>query len=165
MGKTITFADGTRVTGGALSDPSDRTPSFGLYAYGRRDRRASLPGRILNRVTRRGLHGGSWAPPWDADWLYWPDFGVPADSQLATQSIVGAFRRAQAGERVEVRCYGGKGRTGTILACMAVLAGVPPAAAVPWVRAVYSEKAVEREAQREWVAWFARTLVTDAQAR
>lgn len=87
--------------------------------------------------------------------FHWPDFGVPTDAQAAARSIVAAFRRAQAGQRVEVGCYGGKGRTGTILACMAVLAGVPRLDAVRWVRAVYSERAVERERQREWVDWFA----------
>ena len=40
-----------------------------------------------------------------------------------------------AGERVEVTCGGGTGRTGTVLACMAVLAGVAADDAVGWVRA------------------------------
>ena len=42
--------------------------------------------------------------------------------------------RARRGELVEIGCLGGSGRTGTVLACMAVLAGVPPAEAVDWVR-------------------------------
>ena len=55
----------------------------------------------------------------------------------------------------EVGCLGGSGRTGTVLACMAVLAGVPPAQAVAWVRASYRPEAVETADQEAWVQWFA----------
>lgn len=145
---------------GALSSQRFGVPDFGLYAYGRAQRRPSRMGRVVNRLSRRALHGGSWINPWDADWIHWPDFGVPADDEAAARSIVEAFRRAQGGESVEVCCYGGQGRTGTILTCMAVLAGVPSEQAVEWVRADYSRKAVERDAQRRWVEWFAATAGT-----
>ncbi len=56
---------------------------------------------------------------------------------------------------MEVGCLGGSGRTGTVLACMAVLAGVPPAQAVPWVRSAYRPEAVETAEQEAWVQWFA----------
>ena len=56
---------------------------------------------------------------------------------------------------MEVGCLGGSGRTGTALACMAVLAGVPAAEAVPWVRAAYRPEAVETAEQEAWVQWFA----------
>ncbi len=42
-----------------------------------------------------------------------------------------------------------------MLACMAVLAGVSPAEAVPWVRAAYQQEAVETDEQKAWVQWFA----------
>jgi hypothetical protein len=38
---------------------------------------------------------------------------------------------------------------------MAVLAGVPPAQAVAWVRASYRPEAVETADQEAWVQWFA----------
>ncbi len=158
MARSVTFPDGTRVTAGAIAGSAGAAPEFGLYAYGHAERRASRRGRLLNRIARRPLHGGSWEPAWHVEWLHWPDFGVPAEPEGAARSIVAAFDRARAGERVDVRCYGGKGRTGTMLACMAVLAGVPPGDAVAWVRAAYSPKAVERAGQREWVEWFARTI-------
>ena len=60
------------------------------------------------------------------------------------------------GERVEIGCHGGRGRTGTVLACMATLAGIRAEDAVEWVRANYHRDAVERE-QPQWVLWFART--------
>ncbi len=140
---------------GALAGRHIGDPDFGLYVYGRATRRPSRLGRLVNRLSRRALHGGSWDTPWDAVWIHWPDFGVPADDEAAAHSIVETFRRAQRGETVEVCCYGGKGRTGTILSCMAVLAGVPSDQAVEWVRANYSPRAVERDGQRRWVEWFA----------
>jgi len=152
--RLVNFPDGTRVRAGALSSHRIDTPDFGLYVYGRATRSPSRLGRLVNRLSRRALHGGSWITPWDAEWIHWPDFGVPADDQAASSSIVEAFGRAQRGEAVEVCCYGGQGRTGTILACMAVLAGVPSEEAVEWVRANYSPRAVERDGQRRWVEWF-----------
>jgi len=85
----------------------------------------------------------------------WPDFGVPRDRDAAAAQIRAAFARARAGARVEVGCAGGLGRTGTVLACMAVLAGVPVPEAVQWVRQSYDARAVETDDQEEWIAWFA----------
>ncbi len=156
----VTFPDGTRVQAGALSGRRSEAPDFGLYVYGRPQRSPSRIGRVVNRLTGRALHGGSWITPWEAEWIHWQDFGVPADDEATAGNIVAAFRRAQSGESVEVCCYGGKGRTGTILSCMAVLAGVPNDQAVEWVRANYSPKAVERDGQRRWVEWFATSAGT-----
>jgi protein-tyrosine phosphatase len=57
-------------------------------------------------------------------------------------------------ERVEVACGGGQGRTGTALACLAVLDGVPPEEAVAWVRAHYRRRAVETPGQARFVRSF-----------
>ena len=43
-------------------------------------------------------------------------------------------------ERVEVACDGGRGRTGTALACLAVIDGVPPEQAVAFVRQHYHRR-------------------------
>ena len=67
--------------------------------------------------------------------IRWPDFWVPTDT----------------GERVEVACRGGVGRTGTALAALAVLDGLVPADAVHWVRADYHRRAVETPWQRRWL--------------
>jgi protein-tyrosine phosphatase len=85
----------------------------------------------------------------------WKDFGLPENPELAAQQIAEAFGRARRGGLVEVGCLGGSGRTGTVLACMAVLAGAPPAQAVAWVRASYRPEAVETADQEAWVQWFA----------
>ncbi len=51
-------------------------------------------------------------------------------------------------------CGGGRGRTGTALACLAVLDGVPPAEAVAYARELYDPRAVETPWQRRYVARF-----------
>ncbi len=111
--------------------PDGPDPAFGLYLLGQE-------------------------PPavaWESAWLRWPDFGLPADRDAAVQELTQAWRRAAA-ERVEVACAGGRGRTGTALACLAVLDGIPASRAVAFVRECYDPKAVETIWQRRFVARF-----------
>lgn len=90
---------------------------------------------------------------WETRWLRWPDFGLPRDRLGARHVLQEAWRRATV-ERVEVACFGGRGRTGTALACLAVLDGVPADQAVAYVRDHYDARAVETPAQRRYVKWF-----------
>ena len=94
------------------------------------------------------------APAWDSRWVRWPDFRLPHDREQLRAALVEAWERA-AGERVEIACGGGTGRTGTALACLAVLDGVPPPDAVAFVRARYRRRAVETRGQRRLVTGFA----------
>jgi protein-tyrosine phosphatase len=98
---------------------------------------------------------GAEPPPmaWESRWLRWPDFRLPADRSAAAEVLREAWRRA-ADERVEVACGGGRGRTGTALACLAVLDGVPPDEAVRYVRAGYHRRAVETPWQHRYVRAF-----------
>ncbi|MET8066714.1 protein-tyrosine phosphatase family protein, partial [Micromonospora sp. NPDC005313] len=73
-------------------------------------------------------------PAWPSRRVRWPDFWIPSDRADALDALREAWRRAYAGERVEMACHGGVGRTGTALAALAVLDGLPPARAVAWVR-------------------------------
>ncbi|MFI2780929.1 protein-tyrosine phosphatase family protein [Streptomyces sp. ALB3] len=95
-------------------------------------------------------------PPvaWDSQWLRWPDFRLPTDRAAARAVLEEAWRRAPR-ERVELACGGGRGRTGTALACLAVLDGVPAGEAVAYVRRNYHPKAVETPWQRRYVVGFA----------
>lgn len=136
----ISLPDGTLVRGRGRREPvpSGPLPDFGLYLGGRaRFRRPPAQ------------------PSWPAEWIDWPDFGVPRDPERAAASIVDAFQRARSGQRVEVVCDGGTGRTGTVIACMSVLAGHPADDAVAWTRRHYRPRAVETPGQRRWVGWFA----------
>jgi protein-tyrosine phosphatase len=91
--------------------------------------------------------------PWESHWLRWPDFRLPADRQEAVEALREAWRRSGS-ERVEIACTGGCGRTGTALACLAVLDGVPNEQAVKYVRERYGRCAVETFFQRRFVARF-----------
>jgi hypothetical protein len=96
------------------------------------------------------------APPavaWESRWVRWPDFRLPSDRALAREVLYEAWERAEA-ERVEVACGGGRGRTGTALACLAVLDGVPADRAVAFVRQHYDPHAVETPWQKRYVRRF-----------
>ncbi|MFD6532458.1 protein-tyrosine phosphatase family protein [Streptomyces sp. NPDC060184] len=90
---------------------------------------------------------------WESRWLRWPDFRLPADRGAARALLEEVWARA-ADERVEVACTGGRGRTGTALACLAVLDGVSPDEAVGFVRRHYHPGAVETPWQRRYVLRF-----------
>lgn len=134
----IRLPDGCWVRGRGLGRPAPagRVPEYGLYLGTRRLRR------------RHEL-------PWPHQWIDWPDFLLPRDTGRAVGLIRELHDRAHVGELVEVACHGGVGRTGTVIACLAVLAGQAPAAAVDWTRATYHPRAVETPWQRGWVGRFA----------
>ncbi|HEY6496983.1 MAG TPA: protein-tyrosine phosphatase family protein [Trebonia sp.] len=111
--------------------PGGPDPEFALYVVGRPVRGAA----------------------WEHRWVAWPDFRLPADPADAREAFAEALRRS-ATERVEVACAGGRGRTGTALACIAVLDGVPAPEAVDYVRARYHPGAVETRRQRDFVRHF-----------
>jgi hypothetical protein len=90
-------------------------------------------------------------PPWESRRIRWPDFWIPTDRADALDALHEAYRRAQSGQRVEVACSGGIGRTGTALAALAILDGLPSQQAVDWVRANHHHRAVETPWQRRWL--------------
>ena len=138
----IELPDGSWVRGRGLRHPPPvgAVPDRGLY----------LGGRRLRRRHERSL-------TWPHQWLDWPDFGLPRDRERAVAEIVALHRAARAGADVEVACGGGVGRTGTVLACLALRAGLDPADAVGWTRAAYHPRAVETPWQRAWVRRFPTT--------
>ncbi|MBB5787607.1 protein-tyrosine phosphatase family protein [Jiangella mangrovi] len=90
-------------------------------------------------------------PAWAHRRIRWPDFWIPVDRADALDALHEAHRRAHDGDRVEVACRGGRGRTGTALAALAILDGVPAEQAVGWIRARYHPRAVETPWQRRWL--------------
>ena len=94
------------------------------------------------------------SPPCTVRRIAWPDLWIPTDRADAFEALRETLRRAGAGQVVEVACHGGRGRTGTALAALAVLDGMPANRAVRWVRETYDEKAVETP----WQAWWVRTV-------
>jgi hypothetical protein len=116
-----------------LPAPGGLLPEFGLYLQGR-------------------------PPPvvaWESRWLRWPDWWLPADPAVARLALVDLWERAES-QRVEVGCSGGRGRTGTALACLAVLDGLSADRAVAYIRGRYHPRAIETPWQRRYVARFRR---------
>lgn len=137
----IRLPDGAWVRGRGLRNPlpGGPLPEFGLY----------LGSRKL-----RARH----TVDWPHAWIDWPDFLLPRDTPAAVRLIGDLHRRALDGQRVEVACGGGVGRTGTVIASLAVLAGVPAVNAVAWARANHHPRAVETPWQRRWIT---RSVVLD----
>jgi protein-tyrosine phosphatase len=131
----LTLPSGRRVLGrGLRSAPPEPPPEFGVYLLGRRPA----------------------DPGWEQQWVRWRDFGLPTDDRELRRVLTEAWERAD-GERVEIACRGGTGRTGTALACLAVLDGVPAEDAVAFVRRHYRPRAVETRWQRRFVLRFGQT--------
>jgi hypothetical protein len=137
----LQLPDGSWIRGRGLRRPAPGgpTPDFGLYLGSRRLRRR---------------HDGELS--WPHSWIEWPDFLLPRDTPQAVRAIHDLRDRARAGERVEVACGGGVGRTGTVIACLVVLTGPDPADAIAWTRANHHPRAVETPWQRGWVTRFPR---------
>lgn len=128
----LVLPDGTAVRGRGVRDaePVGEPPEFGLYL------------------------GVEYAPPWPHAHVDWPNYGLPVDDGVTARHIERAYRHARRGRRVEVACLAGRGRTGSVLACLAVLAGLRPDHAVGWVRQHYDHRAVGAPWQRLWVRRF-----------
>lgn len=129
----VLMPSGRRIRGRSLrKPPTERlAPEFGLY--------------LLNHPPKPvGWHGRR---------VRWPDFRLPVDRDDAVSALQEAWQRS-ASERVEVACLGGKGRTATALACLAVLDGVPARHAVAYVREQFGPGAVETPWQHRYVRRF-----------
>ncbi|MFI6680677.1 protein-tyrosine phosphatase family protein [Kribbella sp. NPDC050470] len=129
----MVLPSGLTVRGRGLRNglPAGPLPSYGVYLLGKRPPEVS----------------------WDSHWLRWPDFRLPADRAEARRVFADALERAGS-ERVEFACGGGRGRTGTALACLAVLDGIPAEQAVEFVRRNYDRHAVETPWQKRYVRRF-----------
>jgi hypothetical protein len=117
--------------------PDGRSPDVGLY---------------LGSQRLRSRHDD--ALSWPHTWIEWPDFLLPRDHDQAVRRIRALHGQARSGAAVEVACGGGVGRTGTVIACLAVLTGLDPPAAIAWTREHHHPRAVETLWQRRWVTTF-----------
>ena len=126
----VEFPNGVRVRGRGLGRgfPAGPDPTIGIYLL------AQTPPAMA----------------WPSEWIKWRDFRLPSDPDAAVRRLTVAFAAAGCA-RLEVCCHGGRGRTGTALAILAIQSGIEPADAVDWVREHYHHKAIETPWQRRWV--------------
>ncbi len=127
MSRVVVLPSGARVRGRALTDPPEAAADFLL---------ALAKGPL---------------PSWAHRRINWPDFWIPTDSSNAMDALQEILDRAREGQAVEVACRGGRGRTGTALAALAVMDGMTAEDALGWVREAYDAKAVETPWQAWWV--------------
>lgn len=136
----VVFPNGVKIYGSShhSRDKDEKRPTFGIY---------------LDNM---------WSPDCLAYMIPWQDYGIPKiPLAQAFAAISDGYDFAVEGGIVEVGCIGGHGRTGTAIACMAVLAGVKPKNAAKWVQNNYCSHAVESKKQ-EWLiecfgAWLTNT--------
>ena len=133
--KVVELPNGLTVQASSLdwgTRPERRLPDFGLYC------------------------DYAWHPDWRAEFINWPDYKTPRNHEAAADAIIEAYGRACEGWRVETGCIGGHGRTGTVLACWSVLAGLTPVDAMAYVWENYCKEAIESKAQVRFIEWFAQ---------
>jgi hypothetical protein len=136
----VQLVDGRRIRARGLDNPAPtEPPEFGLYLL-------AHPPPVTN---------------WEQRWLPWRNYWLPRRRRETVAALCDAYERS-ATERVEVACEAGTGRTGTALACLAVLAGTPLQDAVPYIRYRYDDRAVRAPWQRWFVRWFARQAARPA---
>lgn len=132
-------------------------PKTGMKVYASSSDDTRKPGEF---VPDWGLYLDScWRPKaWRYEYLYWPDMGTPYDDNVAIEAILEAYERMLDGQTVEIGCIGGHGRTGTVLAAMAVIEGDTPEQAMNRVWTTYCKHAIESKVQEWWIKWFYGTL-------
>lgn len=140
----VELADGTVIQAsglsGFISTKGDEQPGWALY----------LDEQWAHRTIS-----------WPHEILAWRDFSPPPDESELFRAIVRAWSHAKEGLLVEVACDGGTGRTGTVVACLAVLAGIDPAHAVSWTRTHYHRYACEVPEQEQIPEHFAEWLAQE----
>jgi protein-tyrosine phosphatase len=94
----------------------------------------------------------------EAEWqLDVPDYGLPDEAALRAilAQMLGAMRAAP-DDAYHIGCKAGIGRTGTVMACLAIMAGAVEGDPVAWLRAAYLQGAIETPGQEAFVRGFAR---------
>ncbi|WP_120522935.1 protein-tyrosine phosphatase family protein [Arthrobacter celericrescens] len=133
----VRLPDGRIIRGTGIRRPRSQAPApdFAVYLLGRDPHVTQWPNR----------------------WVRWRDFRLPDSAEDAVDALREAHTRA-AVERVEIACGAGIGRTGTAIAVLAIMGGIPADEAIDWVRTNYHPRAVETRGQRAWIASVAASL-------
>lgn len=115
----------------------------------------NLPDRILILSSFHPRHPAET----EVHWIKWPDFCLPVNKLEAHHVLELTLERA-AHSRVDIACRGGVGRTGTALACIAILDGMDPASALKLIRDTYHPRAAETPWQQWYISNFSSTTTT-----
>lgn len=91
-------------------------------------------------------------------YMDWPDMGGHKSLEHVVEVVDYMLEEIEKGVQFEIGCWGGHGRTGTLLACVLVRQGLPPPYAVRMVRESYCAKAIESSEQMEFIELFAKRV-------
>lgn len=96
---------------------------------------------------------------WPSAFVNWPDRGV-VDTEVLMPILKWAADKILDGQRVEIACMGGHGRTGTFTTALMVYLGWDVRGAFDYLRAEYCGKAVESREQVELLMRVAKLCQT-----
>lgn len=86
----------------------------------------------------------------------WPDRSAPANMVDFEKLVYWILERLRKNDTIEIGCFAGHGRTGTMLAGLLVGQGVEPLEAMRRVRRDHCVESIETDAQVQFVVRFAR---------
>ncbi|MEU3648036.1 hypothetical protein AB0E59_31960 [Lentzea sp. NPDC034063] len=81
----------------------------------------------------------------------WEQLRAPDDVDVLVERLADVVLALRGGATVEVACFAGHGRTGSVLASLDIALGAEPAAAVARVREQYCGRAIGTEELEEFV--------------
>jgi protein-tyrosine phosphatase len=110
-------------------------------------------------INRKPVFSGlskPWGEPLAKQYIHypWPDMSIPASLGEFYGAATWLLGEVEGGKTLDIGCYGGHGRTGTAMACLMVLQGAMPGAAVKRIRETYCKEAVETREQVAFVLAF-----------
>lgn len=81
----------------------------------------------------------------------WPDMGIPYQMRQFDAAAQWLLEQIKMGKTVDIGCFGAHGRTGTLLACLLVLQGMPAPDAIKRVRSTHCVEAIETSDQVKFI--------------
>jgi protein-tyrosine phosphatase len=94
-----------------------------------------------------------------------PDRDVPSSKEAFYNLIVKLAEQLAEGRNVAVHCRQGIGRAGLVAACLLILSGMDPEAAIRQVSAARACPVPETPEQQQWTMGFAKWMLTQLPKR
>jgi hypothetical protein len=91
-------------------------------------------------------------------YIKWPDMGVIPIKDYSEVIVWCMTRVMEIDAKLEIGCYGGHGRTGTVLAGLLVYNGMDGHDAIKEVRTRYCDRAIESKSQEDLIVEYSKQL-------
>ena len=93
-----------------------------------------------------------------AMYIRWPDMGIIPVKDYSEVIVWCMTRVMEIDAKLEIGCYGGHGRTGTVLAGLLVYNGIDGHDAIKEVRTRYCDRAIESKSQEDLIVEYSKQL-------